>query len=162
WPNDIYVDERKICGILIEQSFQSDYLSQTVIGIGLNVNQQSFGHAPNATSMHLQLGCNHKLSLWCITKGVTRLTLAFYDILQRCYPKTMETPAKQVRILAPFMRYYYLHLYHGEGHHLFRAGGETFTAHIVSVAPSGEITLQTEQGQRRTYWFKEVEFVQPE
>jgi BirA family biotin operon repressor/biotin-[acetyl-CoA-carboxylase] ligase len=159
WPNDIYVGERKICGILIEQSIKSEFLSQSVIGIGLNVNQQSFEQLPNATSMRLQLGSNRSLSLWCVTKGVTRLTLTFYDMLQRCYPKVAVSPARQARNIAAFTRYYYLHLYRSEGFHLFRAGDETFMARIVSVMPSGEISLQTEDGMRHNFWFKEVEFV---
>ena len=41
WPNDIYVSDRKICGILIENSVSGAYLSHSIIGIGLNVNPVS-------------------------------------------------------------------------------------------------------------------------
>lgn len=54
WPNDIYVGDRKICGILIEHSVTGDSLSSSVVGIGLNINQRNFNvNLPNPTSMVL-------------------------------------------------------------------------------------------------------------
>ena len=51
-PNDIWVGDKKICGILIEHSLRAGRISWTVIGIGLNVNQTSFPEdLPNPTSM---------------------------------------------------------------------------------------------------------------
>lgn len=52
WPNDIYIDKKKICGILIEHGMKSDHLFWSIIGIGLNVNQESFpSDLPNPVSM---------------------------------------------------------------------------------------------------------------
>jgi len=51
WPNDIMSDTKKLCGILIENSFKSDSKIESVVGIGLNVNQKSFEHLPKASSM---------------------------------------------------------------------------------------------------------------
>ena len=54
WPNDIYVDDKKICGILIENTVKGKWLSSSIIGIGLNVNQRNFDiNLPNPTSMSL-------------------------------------------------------------------------------------------------------------
>ena len=54
WPNDIYVDKKKICGILIENSFRGKSISSSIIGIGLNINQRNFNvNLPNPTSMVL-------------------------------------------------------------------------------------------------------------
>ena len=54
WPNDIYVGNRKICGILIENAIRGSYIANSIIGIGLNVNQQTFDPSlPNPTSMLL-------------------------------------------------------------------------------------------------------------
>ena len=53
-PNDIYVAGKKICGILIEHTVQGKWLTSSVIGIGLNVNQRNFNvNLPNPTSMVL-------------------------------------------------------------------------------------------------------------
>ena len=42
WPNDIYVDEKKIGGILIENTLEPPFMKTSVVGIGLNVNQRKF------------------------------------------------------------------------------------------------------------------------
>ena len=42
WPNDIYVNEKKIAGILIEHTLQDNSLGYSIIGIGINVNQRYF------------------------------------------------------------------------------------------------------------------------
>jgi BirA family biotin operon repressor/biotin-[acetyl-CoA-carboxylase] ligase len=53
WPNDIMSDEKKIGGILIENNFKSDFTINSIIGIGLNVNQTDFNLLPQATSLTL-------------------------------------------------------------------------------------------------------------
>ena len=57
WTNDIYVGNKKIAGILIENSIQYDFISNSVIGVGLNVNQNYFfSDAPNPTSLIIETG----------------------------------------------------------------------------------------------------------
>ena len=54
WPNDIYVENRKVCGILIENALMGSVISSSIIGIGLNINQRNFNvNLPNPTSMVL-------------------------------------------------------------------------------------------------------------
>ncbi len=55
WPNDIYVKGSKIAGVLIENQVSNGMVNKSIIGIGLNVNQQSF-EGFNATSLTLELG----------------------------------------------------------------------------------------------------------
>jgi BirA family biotin operon repressor/biotin-[acetyl-CoA-carboxylase] ligase len=50
WPNDVYYSEKKICGILIESNIKNNAIQSSVIGIGINVNQEDFAH-DNAVSM---------------------------------------------------------------------------------------------------------------
>ena len=51
WPNDIMSDNKKICGILVENMVKQNSIKESVIGIGLNVNQNTFKNLPNATSI---------------------------------------------------------------------------------------------------------------
>ncbi len=54
-PNDIYVGGKKICGTLIENSLRGSWVSYSIIGIGLNINQRNFNvNLPNPTSMVLE------------------------------------------------------------------------------------------------------------
>ena len=70
-PNDIWVRDKKICGILIEHSLRGNRILHSIIGIGLNVNQTSFpSELPNPTSMAIE-GC---------TKDCAELLSEFLDI----------------------------------------------------------------------------------
>lgn len=51
WPNDILAERQKLAGILVENSIQGQFLTSTVIGIGLNVNQKDFGSLTRAASL---------------------------------------------------------------------------------------------------------------
>ncbi|HPW86821.1 MAG TPA: biotin--[acetyl-CoA-carboxylase] ligase, partial [Chitinophagales bacterium] len=55
WPNDIYIDDKKVAGILIENTISGMYLKHSIIGIGLNVNQQDFTELARATSLRREL-----------------------------------------------------------------------------------------------------------
>jgi BirA family biotin operon repressor/biotin-[acetyl-CoA-carboxylase] ligase len=55
WPNDVFVNETKICGILIENQVCGNFLSTSFIGIGLNINQQNFFDF-SATSIRNETG----------------------------------------------------------------------------------------------------------
>lgn len=61
WPNDILSDNKKICGILIENVVKNNKLSSSIIGIGLNVNQLEFNNLPNAASLKSTTGINYNL-----------------------------------------------------------------------------------------------------
>ena len=62
WPNDIYVDGRKICGMLIENTLgPGGRLMASVIGIGINMNQMVFPQLANATSLALCTGKEYAL-----------------------------------------------------------------------------------------------------
>ncbi len=61
-PNDVYVGGRKICGILIENSFKGEWVSYSIVGMGLNINQRNFDVSlPNPTSMSLETCENYNL-----------------------------------------------------------------------------------------------------
>jgi BirA family biotin operon repressor/biotin-[acetyl-CoA-carboxylase] ligase len=56
WPNDICINNKKVAGILIENSIKRNIISSSIIGIGINVNQTEFkSSAPNPTSLYLEL-----------------------------------------------------------------------------------------------------------
>ena len=57
WPNDVWVEDRKICGILIENSFAGGFVDEAIVGIGLNLNQKEFDPAlPNPVSLQQLTG----------------------------------------------------------------------------------------------------------
>lgn len=64
WPNDIYVGDKKLAGVLIENAIQGKYIHDTIIGVGMNVNQESFDPLlPNPISLKMILGAKFKPKL---------------------------------------------------------------------------------------------------
>ncbi len=54
WPNDIVMNKKKICGILTEMSTEIDYINHVVIGVGINVNQDTFSDDIKSKLPHLR------------------------------------------------------------------------------------------------------------
>jgi BirA family biotin operon repressor/biotin-[acetyl-CoA-carboxylase] ligase len=76
WPNDIMSDQKKICGILIENTIKSETNVESIIGIGLNVNQLRFDNLPKASSMAVI--CEKEFDLDAI------LDLVIFQIKKNC------------------------------------------------------------------------------
>lgn len=142
WPNDIYWNDKKIAGILIENLLQGAKIKSVVVGIGLNVNQMEFvSNAPNPVSLKLITGkyIERKTLLSLLCKSVMDL----YNNLD----------VEQIR------KEYSEMLYRKNGFHSFCADNETFQAKILSVDSDGQLELETESGERKGFYFKEVSFI---
>ena len=156
WPNDIYHHDRKICGMLLRHTLSGAQISATLVGIGLNLNQKQFvGDAPNPVSLRQIIGqpVDREEVLCRFAHHFDRLLRAVTP------PDPDERLAQRQRLHREYLR----RLYHRDGAHDYVdvASGETFSAHIVDVAPTGRLTLRTTDGRLRHYHFKEVRFVVP-
>ena len=148
WPNDIYWNDKKIAGILIENELEGDYVTQSIIGIGLNVNQEKFlSDAPNPVSMRQILGSIISRKeviekiLYCLTLSYNRLEVDFEQMVKEtCFV-------------------YQQVLYRNKGFHTYRDAKGLFKAEIDQVEPDGHLRLRDEQHQIRRYTFKEVSFI---
>ena len=144
WPNDIYIQNCKVGGILIENSFSSDFMDSCIIGIGVNVNQLNFtDELPNPTSLRRVTGENY---------NVNELLKLFIDSLNKRYQQLIdgewETLSKD----------YFQSLYHKNDYYNYKAKGKKFTARVVDVRESGELVLETTEGKTLEFGFKEVSF----
>lgn len=145
WPNDIYVGDKKIAGILIENGIMGTNLSHSIWGIGLNINQTIFkGNAPNPTSLLLERGSAFDRNQ--VLHEVLKCLDHWYLLLRN-------------QDLEAIDQYYFGSLYRSSGLFPFMADGELFMAAIDSIEHTGELVLKTEKGERRTFAFKEVSFV---
>ena len=139
WPNDIYVGDKKICGVLIENRLEGRRIRDCVIGIGLNVNQTEFlSDAPNPVSIKQLTG--HDTDR---------------DELLANFLNKLQHAADNKRIHLDYMR----RLYRQKGLHPLMANGNRFMATIVGVNDEGRLMLQDEQGVPRLFAFKEVTFI---
>ena len=156
WPNDVYHHNRKISGMLLRHTLSGAQISATLVGIGLNLNQKQFvGDAPNPVSLRQIIGrpVDREEVLCRFAHHFDRLLRAVIP------PDPDERLAQRQRLHREYLR----RLYHRDGAHDYvdAASGETFSAHIVDVAPTGQLTLRTTDGRLRHYHFKEVRFVVP-
>lgn len=144
WPNDIYVRDDKIAGILIENTIMGDTLGSTVAGIGLNVNQTLFrSGAPNPVSLASVTGTGHDLQ--AVAGKLTSLLDSRYGMIIRGE-------------MAALAQDYHEVLYRsGEWHRYTDDGGE-FEGMIERVRPDGMLTVLRKDGIRAMYAFKEINY----
>lgn len=143
WPNDIYVDDRKLAGILIENSFSGQNIGHAIVGIGLNVNQRVFrSDAPNPVSMANLAG--EEFDLDGVLASVVNGILDEFNACEKCGE------------YAELVKEYHSMLWRRKGVHSRHdcLTGEQITAAISHVEPSGHLVLAT--NPERTYAFKEV------
>ena len=142
WPNDIYWNDKKISGTLIENSFSGSTIRSCIAGIGLNLNQTEFiSDAPNP------------ISLKQITGQEYDKRKILEEILERlAYYKQQLAEGHELDI----RELYAQHLYRNEGWHEWIADGTSFQARIKEVKADGQLVLETSDGQTRGFYFKEV------
>jgi BirA family biotin operon repressor/biotin-[acetyl-CoA-carboxylase] ligase len=143
WTNDIYVKNKKIAGILIENFMCGENLTKTIAGVGININQKHFeSNAPNPISLH-------------------QITSEVYN-LENCLDKVCKSIANRYNQLknnpSEIDSDYLAHLYRFGTLGKYYADGEYFNATITAINKYGMLQLTTENHQQKYYGFKEVVF----
>lgn len=145
WPNDIYVGDGKISGILIENSILGSSISRCIVGVGLNVNQTVFlSEAPNPVSMADI--ARREFELDFVAVSLAAHFERFFGMLVS--PESLH-------------REYLERLWRHDGvDYPYRevSTGEHFLASIADVEPGGRLVLRS-AGTERKYSFKEIEFL---
>lgn len=145
WPNDIYVDDRKICGMLITNRVTGDRLSASIVGIGMNINQRVFPDwVPNPTSLSLLTGRE-----WPLEEMLAGLLSAIrrrYEELHREPLGVLDAPYLARLLRRGEKASYLLH-------------GEKTEATITGVNRFGHLQLVTTAGEHLSCQMKEIQFV---
>jgi BirA family biotin operon repressor/biotin-[acetyl-CoA-carboxylase] ligase len=146
WPNDIYIGQKKTAGILIQNVLRGVEIKATVIGIGLNCNQQIFPPGiPNPTSMGLCGG--EWIDLEKVRKSLSGWLEHYYSLWKQGHSEeiTREYLSLLFRkdTLAPFAI----------------PGGQEFLATIKGIAPDGKLILEKEDKSTESFGIKEVEYI---
>ncbi len=145
WPNDIYIEDSKICGILIENSVMKGVINQTIIGIGLNVNQCRFySDAPNPVSLKMKTGTDYNLDV--VLAGLLRETDLFYKKLEGGQYDELDHAFLQS-------------LYRINEWHDYEDMDHRYTGKIIGVNAIGQLQVQEKDGPLHEYHFKEVAYL---
>jgi len=148
WPNDVYWRDKKACGMLIESSLDGSDIAHSIIGIGINVNQEHFvSDAPNPVSLINITGHEHDLEK--VLKQVCYRIEQLVDSLD-------DDNARE-----DLHRRYMAALYRNDGelHPYEDAAGNRFMAKVTGIVPDGTLTLCHEDGTTHDYLFKEVKHI---
>lgn len=145
WPNDVYWNDLKISGTLIENTIDSKGIKSCVFGIGLNVNQLVFhSDAPNPVSLAQILG--HEVDRDEVLKKILDGFGKYYELLRRA--DYMDVSG-----------IYHLSLYRRKGFHPYRDADGEFEGALVEVEDDGHLILHDRQGRIRSYAFGEISIV---
>lgn len=142
WPNDIMVNDYKICGILIENQIQGTAFTNSVIGIGLNVNQKGF-YSNNASS--LSMLSNREFDLQEVLEQIAASLEKWYMVLR-------QNGIDRIK------QAYLASLYGVNERRRFKTSHEHFDGIIEGVDNAGRLMIQTKIGFRY-FNTKEVQFV---
>lgn len=144
WPNDVYWNDKKISGTLIETSIDSKGIKTCIFGIGINVNQEAFhSDAPNPVSLRQILG--HEVDKDELLQKVIEGFRRYYELLRRA--DYMDVSG-----------IYHLSLYRRKGFHRYEDADGDFEGAFVEVEDDGYLILHDKQGVIRSYSFGEVKF----
>jgi BirA family biotin operon repressor/biotin-[acetyl-CoA-carboxylase] ligase len=142
WPNDVYVGNRKMGGILIENSLSGNRLSYAIVGIGLNINQLNFN---NDKAISLRLATQQ--DEFDLEMLIGELCIS----LEKYYLQLKNGHADRQK------EQYLKILYRFDETHYFIKNGSRFQGKIVDIASSGQLMLEV-KGKIQYFDFKEVAF----
>ena len=141
WPNDILSGDKKLCGILIENVYRGNSLNGSIVGVGLNVNQEKFDHLPQASSMRLQTG-----RTFLLEEVLQQFLMHFSSQLQN----ENETD---------LFEHYRAALFSIDEKRSFHKGEIQFSATVKGVNENGQLLLQLSDGSIKEFALKEIRWI---
>lgn len=149
WPNDIYIRDKKICGMLIENVLEGEYLAYSIVGIGLNVNQREFPpQLMNPTSMS-------------VVNGQTYDTHEEMDILAGKLASAFQRALGSGSSTPEVDKEYERRLYRKDEFHEFTVcrDGSLLEGRIIGVTPGGLVQIINRKGELFQFAFKEISYI---
>ena len=145
WPNDIYIANKKVAGILIENTLKGYRIGQCIIGVGVNLNQDQFySPAPNPTSVKQITGEPINIEQFAIKLGIA--LDYWYGVIENCLFDKIEKAytAHMVNYLQPAT---------------YKIGERKFVGLIKGVNKIGQLLIEEENGKVHVCNFKEVVYL---
>ena len=145
WPNDLHIENKKIGGMLIENSIKAELLSHSIIGIGLNINQENFeGHNNIATSLKLQNN---------ITYNIKDELLILFSCIERRYLQWLNNNFNQLK--EQYLNAMYLYK---NWHQFTMPNGEKLNGKIIGIEEGGHLIIHDEHDYFHRFDNKEIIF----
>jgi BirA family biotin operon repressor/biotin-[acetyl-CoA-carboxylase] ligase len=156
WANDIFYNNQKIGGILIENTIKGNFIQNSIVGIGLNINQTQFKNE-NATSLAKIINENTSKNIGTKPDIKFNLEYILHNILKHLEyyylcAKKGEFPKQKEEYFA------YLHLFDTWANYEL-PNGEIFLGKIIGITQEGYLEIQTENTEILTFGLKEIRFL---
>lgn len=146
WPNDIMAGNKKICGILIENTLRGQNIKNAVVGIGLNVNQTEFpALISQATSLKKETSGTENFNRELLLKDLLRFLSEEYYMLKNSSTK---------KILKEYNEF--LFMKHKDN--VFLIDNQEVEAFLLDIEEDGFLRLKIE-GEIKKYGLKEVKML---
>lgn len=142
WPNDILIDGKKVCGVLIENQLRGETISHSIVGIGLNVNQVDF-QFENATSLGI------------LINKIFALPTLLEDLLHKMEIRYLQLRSGHRDLM---INEYLNRLYWRDEKHVFSSEQVEFSGTIRGIDNTGRLIIETQTGNR-FFSMKEVTYV---
>lgn len=143
WPNDIYVNNKKIAGILIENNIRENSIQTAILGIGINVNQVLF-KTPNAISLAFITKKQYDL-MNCIERLCGYIEARYLQLKAESYDT----------IDADYLNY----LYKLNDWAIYKNNEEIFEGKIIGVSTTGKLQVKRRSEKVSEFDFKEIAFL---
>lgn len=145
WPNDVYLGNKKIAGILIENSIIGSEIESSVAGIGLNINQDDFpSSVPHPVSLKMATGKEYSITE-CMKELLHDLDCRYRHLLYDDRDILRQD--------------YLARLYRLREWTDFKTAGKVFTGRITDVPVSGQIRIEEKDGTVREFSFREFTYL---
>lgn len=144
WPNDLVLQGKKVCGILTEMHMQGVSIDHIVVGVGINVNTQTFPEELMDKATSLRLECGELLSKQCLIEDILETFMQEYEkfvketdleYLQEEYNAILVNRGAEVRVLEPENEY---------------------TAYAKGINKNGELVVKLSDGTEKCVYAGEV------
>jgi len=141
WPNDIYINQQKIAGVLIENQLSSSLVKSSIVGIGLNINQLDFGEL-NATSI-LKETNEQKIPMDVLYMFIEQFNSSWGNFSESMFDRLKAN--------------YLSNLFQINETHLYEDANGEFEGEIVNVLDTGHLEIEREN-KIYQYDLKEIKF----
>jgi BirA family biotin operon repressor/biotin-[acetyl-CoA-carboxylase] ligase len=141
WPNDVIIDKMKLSGVLIENKWKNSFVSSSIVGIGLNVNQISFSGFYNACSLKSLTSVDYDIDE--VLKSICKELSNYFKLLVD-------------KEFAKIDSEYHEHLVNFNKWAKFLENGQAFNAKVIGVNQQGELMLELTDGKIRNFELKEI------
>jgi BirA family biotin operon repressor/biotin-[acetyl-CoA-carboxylase] ligase len=144
WPNDIYVGNKKIAGILIENTLRENTIQTSILGIGININQKIF--SPNINANSLAMLTNKEFDLMQVIERLCEFMEVRYLQLKANKLESIDNEYLQ--------RLYQLEVWCN-----YFSNDQLFKGKIIGTSAMGKLQVQLKSGEAKEFNLKEISFV---